>query len=312
MALTLPSVLRASTGGFVEVTIPPGLSAKQTAFLLEKNGVIKSKLLFRVVSKFTGYDKKIKPGTYNLQRGMPLSKLLKTLKRGISTDIRVLIPEGFSAKQIAERLERKGLGKASEFLKYVRKNRLEGYLFPTTYNMDPKWPPKRIAERMRREFDKRIKKAYSEMRPRPKFTLHQVVTLASIVEREAVIKEEKPTIAAVYLNRMRIRMMLEADPTVQYALGYWKKRLLYKDLKNPSPYNTYNHYGLPPGPICSPGLDSVKGVLRPADTKALYFVADAKGGHVFTMNFKDHLKAKKKFKAELRRQKLQNRLKKHR
>ena len=111
---------------------------------------------------------------------------------------------------------------------------------------------------------------------------------------------EKPLIAAVYFNRMRMRMRLEADPTVQFALGFWKKRLNFEDLKAASPYNTYTHYGLPPGPICSPGLDSIRGVLSPAQTSAIYFVADAKGGHVFSNTMSEHNKAKAEFKKEVR------------
>ena len=134
-------------------------------------------------------------------------------------------------------------------------------------------------------------------------TLHQAVTLASIVEREAVLPGEQPMVAAVYLNRMRIRMRLQADPTVQYALGYWKKGLTSEDLQNPSPYNTYVNYGLPPGPICNPGEGAFRAVLHPAQTDALFFVADLTGGHQFFATQEEHQKAKLAYKRGLREEK---------
>jgi UPF0755 protein len=153
---------------------------------------------------------------------------------------------------------------------------------------------------MRQEFDARIRVEYEGQRPKPKLTLHQVLTLASIIEREATIQSEEPMIAAVYLNRLRLRMRLEADPTVQYSLGSWKKFLSSEDLRVSSPYNTYVHYGLPPGPICSPGLGAFRAALHPAQTDALYFVADNKGGHVFSVSYDEHMKAKRAFKRALR------------
>ncbi len=286
----------------VEVVIPPGLSATATAELLSARGVIRSSLLFRLTARFTGAERRLKPGTYRLKPGLGVRAALRALTAGTSNAVRVLIPEGFSARQIAERLEGNGLCKASEFLKVVEPRRLEGYLFPTTYQIDKSWDASRIADRMHEEFRKRIPPEFERAASRPAMTLHQLLTLASIVEREAVIASEKPMIAAVYLNRLRGRRMLEADPTVQYALGYWKKGLTYADLRHPSPYNTYNHFGLPPGPICNPGLDSFLAVLSPARTDAIFFVADAKGGHTFTGTLEEHNKAKQRFKKDLREQ----------
>jgi UPF0755 protein len=156
---------------------------------------------------------------------------------------------------------------------------------------------------MRQEFARRIEAEFVRTEPKPKMTLHQALTLASIVEREAVLKSEQPMVAAVYLNRMRLRMRLEADPTVQYGLGYWKKGLTTEDLRNPSEYNTYMHYGLPPGPICNPGLEAFRAALHPAVTEAIYFVADHEGGHVFSVTHDEHLKAKQSFKRALREEK---------
>lgn len=282
-------------GDSVDVTIPAGLSAAQTGSLLQEQGVIRFKFFFRAAAGMTGVDKKLKPGTYRLRRDMPIAAVLRELEKG-SSGARIVVPEGFSAGQIAERLEAAKVCSAADFRRYVAGNRLEGYLFPTTYYFEPGLGAEKAARRMREEFKRKIEAEYQAESRKPSYTLHQLVTLASIVEREAVRWQERPLIAAVYLNRLRIRMRLEADPTVQYALGYWKKNLSGADLRDPSPYNTYVHYGLPPGPICSPGLASFRAALRPADTQAIYFVADATGGHVFTATHEEHLKAKQSFK----------------
>ena len=145
--------------------------------------------------------------------------------------------------------------------------------------------------------------AYASASLRPSLSLDEALSLASIVEREAVLKSERAVIAAVYLNRLKKRMPLQADPTVQYAVGYWKKGLTRADLAISSPYNTYRRQGLPPGPICSPGLQSFLAVLKPSDTRALYFVADARGGHIFSETNEEHSEARRLYKRELRKMK---------
>ncbi len=287
-------------GGAVELSLPPGVSAHQTARILKQNGVVPSSILFRVAAKYSGTDRKLKPGSYRLKRNMPLPALLAQLEAGPNNGVRVVIPEGFSARQIAERLEADGVCKASEFMKLAEEQRLEGYLFPTTYIFEPNSPAGKVTARMQGEFKKHMQPEYDSTNPKPALTLHQLLTLASIVQREAVLDQEKPMIAAVYLNRMRIRMRLEADPTVQYALGHWKKGLTLSDLHNPSPYNTYVHYGLPPGPICNPGVESLKAAMHPARTDAIYFVADNTGGHVFSATLEDHIEAKHQYHRGLR------------
>ncbi len=289
-------------GEAVEVTIPPGLTAAQTGRLLRNAGVVRSTKLFRVVASLSDVDRTLKPGTYHLQKGMWLPSLLDALEGGGSLGIKIVVPEGFSAKQIAERLEAKGVCPASGFEKYAGENRLEGYLFPTTYFFEPS-SPEAVAHRMYEEFKKRVEPEYNAVNPKPNLTLNQVLTLASIVEREGVKSEEKPMIAAVYVNRMRLRMRLEADPTVQYALGYWKKGLSLDDLRTPSPYNTYVHFGLPPGPICNPGLTSFQAAMHPAKAEAIYFVADGTGGHRFAATLEEHLKNKQLYKHGLRLEK---------
>lgn len=287
----------------VDVTIPAGLSAAQTGVLLKSKGVVVSSKLFRIAASLSDADRSLKPGAYKLRRRMWLPSLLSALQAGGSTGIKVIVPEGFSAKQIARRLEADGVCKAADFERYVEANRLEGYLFPTTYFFEPATSAEQAAHRMHQEFKKRVEPEFEAADPKPELSLNQVITLASIVQREAVLSQEKPTIAAVYVNRMRIRMRLEADPTVQYAIGEWKKGLSAADLHTPSPYNTYMHYGLPPGPICSPDLDSVRAAMHPAKSDAIYFVADTTGGHIFSATLEEHIKAKHSYKREIRIQK---------
>ncbi len=288
------------SGSPVAVNIPPGSTTFQAASLLKEQGVIRSAWLFRAAARLTRVDRRLKPGAYNLRASMPLWQLLPLLDSGSPQD-RVLIPEGFASWQIAERLETARICPAADFIRFVDADRLEGYLFPTTYSFAPA-SAAQIAERMRREFTLRIEAEFQRASPKPRFTLHQLLTLASIVEREAARKSEQPMVAAVYLNRLKKRMRLEADPTVQYALGSWKKGLTREDLRVDSPYNTYLRYGLPPGPICSPGLDAFKAVLHPAQTQAIYFVADNSGGHTFSADLEDHLRAKRALKKLLRAQ----------
>ena len=286
----------ARTGEPVEVTIPPGLSAAETASLLQAKGVVRFAALFRAAAKLTRADRRLKPGTYRLRARLPVFWVLRILTAGQNNDVKVTIPEGFSAKQVAERLEAFGVAKAADFLALAQgAPPLEGYLFPTTYHLRPGSGAEAAAKRMTAEFDRQIRAEWDRTADKPKLTLHQAVTLASIVEREAVQGAEKPMIAAVYFNRLRRRMRLEADPTVQYAhgkdAGEWP-RLRHKHLAVDSPYNTYEHFGLPPGPICSPGLDALKAALHPAASDALYFVAEGDTGrHIFSRTYEEHAAA---------------------
>ncbi len=281
------------SGPKVLVLLPPGLNARQAARLLAQKGVIDSPRLFKLLLKGTGLDRQLKPGEYRLGVPMSLSRLLRALRAG-PPGIRVVIPEGFSAQQIAERLDAAAICRRHDFMRLVTRRRLEGRLFPTTYYLDSHSEPEAVIRRMVAEFDKTIPPFYQASGSR--LGLESALTLASIVEREARRDAERPLIAAVYLNRLRLGMRLEADPTVQYALGYWKKGLTRQDLKVQSPYNTYVHRGLPPGPICNPGLNSFKAVLHPATTDALYFVADNHGGHVFSATNDEHVRAKQKIR----------------
>lgn len=310
-ALVLPGLLLgglvlwlAGGGEEIRVQIPNGLSASETAALLKRERVIRSVLVFKAVGKVTGMDRALKPGEYVLRRGMSEPSALYRLYRGAVESVRVVIPEGFMAKQIADRLEAAGVTDSGAFMAYVKRNDLEGFLFPTTYFFHKGLPAEKVAEHMVEEFRRHVQPVF-DAAGQKRFTLKQIVTLASIVQREARVIDEMPTIASVYSNRLARKMRLEADPTVQYAMGRetgeWFKGLRYKHLDNRSRYNTYLYSGLPPGPICSPGLDAVKAALRPAETSFLYFVADNSGRHIFSLTYADHNRARARVKEEARR-----------
>jgi UPF0755 protein len=295
--------LLSAPGGPVRVEIPEGLSARQTAELLGRQRVVVSTFLFRVFMKATRLDRRLKPGTYTLRVHEWPTVIARKLTLGLTDDLKIVIPEGFRASQIAERLAADGIANAGDFEAYAKLRRLEGRLFPSTYHFPPGYGVERAAGKMTEAFDREIGAAYAAAHPKPWLDLNQSLILASIVEREAVLPRERPIIAAVYLNRLKKHMPFQADPTVQYALGFWKQGLTRDDLKAPSPYNTYLHAGLPPGPICSPGLESFMAVLKPAETRALYFVADTKGGHIFSETNEEQNDARRLRRHELNKYK---------
>ncbi|MGC8867760.1 MAG: endolytic transglycosylase MltG [Elusimicrobiales bacterium] len=284
----------------VSVKIPEKISATKIARILKENGVIFSETYFILLVKVTKTDKRINPGEYTFRKYTPHEIVLNKLIRSRYTDdIKVVIPEGWRAEQIAERLYANGVIKdKARFMRVVKDRKLEGYLFPSTYYFKKTMTEEEVINYFIDSYKRNIRPLFLKY-PMPQgLDEHKVIIIASIVEREAVYDEERPLIAAVYLNRLKKNMPLEADPTVQYALGYWKKGLTHKDLEIPSPYNTYYVGGLPPGPICSPGMKSVEAVLKPAAIDALYFVADNKGKHIFNLRYDEHAKAKEKVRGE--------------
>jgi UPF0755 protein len=285
----------------IRVEIPERLSARQTAELLGRQRVVVSVFVFRVFLKITHFDRRLKPGTYTLRVHEWPTVVVRKLTLGLNDDLKVTIPEGFRASQIAERLAADGIANANDFEAYAKLRKLEGRLFPSTYHFPPGYGVERAAARMTEAFDRESGAAYAAANPKPWLNLEQTLILASIVEREAVLPQERPVIAAVYLNRLKKHMPLQADPTVQYALGFWKQGLTRDDLKAQSPYNTYAHAGLPPGPICNPGLGSFMAALKPAETRALYFVADTKGGHIFSETNEEQNDARRLRKRELKK-----------
>lgn len=292
-----------------------GQSASEVGRQLERQGLIRSALVFRVIVQTRGVESRIGRGVYVLRATMTTSQIVDVLVAGaMAPGRRMTVPEGWRAIQVARLLERIGAVKASEFMAVVadpgriapyhdlleNAPSLEGYLFPDSYELDTNPSAEAIAKRMVQEFDRRFT---LELRRKAKalgLSLQQAVTLASIVEREAMLPEERRLISGVFHNRLRAGMPLQADPTVQYALAsrdldaaaaydYWKQELTPDDLAVNSPYNTYLYRGLPPGPVCAPGLESLVAAVEPAQTDYLYFVARGDGGHAFARTLEEHL-----------------------
>ncbi len=286
-------------GAPVTVEIPQGTPPKQIAEILKSNGIIKSTFMFRAWLKMSGADKLLRSGTFNLNKNISSIKAIWHLVNDSGTPtFRVTILEGWRLEEIAEELLKQGiLTDKDAFLNEAKRIKAEGFLFPSTYRLPKNMPPLEILKVMYQEYEKNVLPILNSPENKTNLSEQEIITLASIVEREAVINDERPKIAAVYLNRLKIGKRLEADPTVQYSLGYnekeqrhWKKGLTYSDLKYDSPYNTYRYAGLPPAPIASPGLNSVKAVLKPEpDFEALYFVADNTGRHIFSKTYHQHL-----------------------
>ena len=296
-----------------EVLIPKGANLDEIAAILHSNGLLGNQQFFVLAARVLGYDRGLKAGRFTIPVGSSVYRILRLLARGMASQDMVTIPEGWRADQIAQLLHERVKTDPMRFLSLavdsafarslgVPADRLEGYLFPETYPFYPLLSPEEIARVM---VDRGLRTFGEEMaKPgaRNGLTLHQLVTLASMVEAEAQLPSERPRIAAVFYNRLREGMMLQSDPTVVYALGVWRNRVYYKDLDVKSPYNTYRNKGLPPGPICSPGRGAFRAVLFPLpDTTEFYFVARGDGTHIFSRTWEDHLRAIASVRAQARR-----------
>jgi UPF0755 protein len=297
--------------------VEPGETAGDIALRLKRLGLINDAELFRQLARYYNADSKLEAGRYELRANMTMGEIIEALQHGRLEEIKLTIPEGWRAEQIAEMLAQEVGIDGDEFLALVRgavfdyeflQERppgatLEGFLFPDTYYLPVQPTALDIIERMLANFDQRFTAEMRQMAAEREMTIYRVVTLASIVEREAVVAEERPIIAGVFLNRLAKGMTLDADPTVQYALGYqedtgqwWKTPVTLEEYTRVnSPYNTYLHRGLPPGPICNPGLASIQAVLEPVETDYLYFVAKGDGSHAFARTFEEHLQNQRKY-----------------
>lgn len=271
------------------VVIPRNATAKEVGRILKQNGLILSESQFRWVIFFLSAEKKIKYGTYKLKFSLTNLPIVIRLIKGPQV-IKVTIPEGFRVEQIAERLYNKNvITDMLQFITYVKSKGYEGYLFPETYYFSLNEDAEYVVERMVKEFYNRFTPELQQRAYEIKLTTHQVVVLASIVEKEAKTYEEKRLVSAVFHNRLKKGWYLESCATVRYALKKFKEPLTYKDLNVDSKFNTYKYYGLPPQPICNPGLDSIKAVLYPAETDAMFFFTKDNKTHIFSKYYKQHL-----------------------
>lgn len=295
---------RGAQGIFVLV-VYRGDTFDQVRAELERQGLIRSRFWFERLARWKGLPEKLKAGIYRIPTPISLWRLTKWLAEAKPELIRLTIWEGMMAREIAERVEQLGLGEAENFMEIVQNPQgkvklpfdwqgdLEGLLFPATYYVPPLRPGNEayLVQLMVNAFVERFWKPYRGEIEKSPFTLRQLVTIASMVQWEVKMDEERPIVAGVIVNRLKRGMKLEIDATVLYALGQRKRRVLYRDLKVDSPYNTYRYAGLPPGPICSPGLPSLLAALRPAKVPYLYYVARGDGYHTFSATYEEHLKA---------------------
>jgi len=270
---------------------------------LAKAGVVRGGRLFRVYASLTRSDRDIRAGTYILHKNSSWGSVLEALRSGKGLVRIVTIPEGFSLNQIESVLAAK-LGAPRDSIEAATRDSalrrqldvptptLEGYLFPDTYIFPEATTARGAVNAMVRRYEQIWKPAWTARLDTIKMSRNEVMSLAAIVEKEAKIPQERPVIAAVYLNRMKHGMLLQADPTVQYAMGKHVARVYYKDLDIDSPYNTYKYKGLPPGPIAAPGRPSIEAALYPADVPYEYFVAFPDGHHEFRTDLAGHEKAK--------------------
>lgn len=299
------------SGPKLPVQVPAGASFSQIADSLEARGIIGMKPAFRVYARITGADSRVRPGTYGFQKGESWKAILSDLKEGRVLTAKLVIPEGRSTPDIAARIAAISGGDSATILEKLLSDSaaakygvpgpsLEGYLYPATYEFPLNVDADTVISRVVSAYRKIWTPARQARADSIRMSQREVVTLAAIVEKEARKREEMPLIASVYHNRLRIGMPLQADPTVQYALGTHRERLLYSHIRSveKNPYNTYQIRGLPPGPIGSPSALAIDATLYPDSTGHLYFVARKDGTHIFTGSLTEHNRAKQKVRLE--------------
>lgn len=290
--------------------IAANTSAKQIAAQLKQEGLIRSETAFLIYLRFSGHARQLKAGDYYLSNQMSGPELVERFYLGEDPSLytRVTIPEGYTLQQIEATLAEKGLVDREEFRAVLEngefnydflvglpagKNRLEGFLFPATYDIKQGMTETECVDLMLRSFARNVTPEMRQQAADQGLSLLELITLASIVEREARLEEERPIIAGVLFNRLKIKMLLQVDATVQYALGQHQEKIYYRDLEFDSPYNTYIYPGLPPGPIASPGLSSINAVLNPGQHNFYYYVAKPDGSHKFSKTLQEHNQARK-------------------
>ncbi|MDR0399032.1 endolytic transglycosylase MltG [Candidatus Endomicrobiellum devescovinae] len=269
-----------------------GENFSTVASRLEEQNLILSKKLFLLFVKLTNSQNKLKTGIYELSGRDGIFRILKQLKNNSRNFIRFTIPEGNNIKQTADIIADKVKIDKEKFIKIANDRNLEGYLMPETYFVSLGVSEEELIDMMYNEFNKKITPVMHERAKELNIPFKDIITMASIIEKEVVKPEERSIIAAVFYNRLKRKMMLQSCATVLYAMGVTKEKLSLEDTKFKSPYNTYLHFGLPPGPISNPGVESIKAALYPADSGVLYFVSAGDGSHFFAKTFSEHVKNK--------------------
>ena len=294
-------------GRNIEVEIPKGATYRQTAEILYNQKLLRDKNIFLIVGRLTGADRKIRAGFYSIWSSMSPFEIFRIIRRGQIIEYGITIPEGDSLLEISEELEKNNIMKKEDFMKLAKNpdflesyeieaDSIEGYIFPDTYRIPKGVPPEdavgSMLDKMREKFTYEILTRMEEMN----MTENELLTLASIIEKEAVVDSERPLISAVYHNRLKKKMQLQADPTAIYGIKSSREKITKEDLLRKTPYNTYQIKGLPPGPIASPGLKSIMAALYPANVPYIYFVSQDDRTHQFSTTAKEHIEAVKLYR----------------
>jgi UPF0755 protein len=302
--------------GTRDLVVPEDASLSQTVDSLRAEGILVSPTTFRFVARATGWGSQIKPGHYRVAAYTSNYRLLDMLRRGLQAPLRLTIPPGSRPETVATVVGRRLEMDANAFLRALRDTslarelgttpeRLFGYMMPETYEFYWQAPPETVVRRVKQSFDRFYERELAAGADSLGLTKREVVTLASIVEWEALYDGEKPTIAGVYLNRLDEGWRLQADPTIQYVLldtkGERTGRVLYRDLEIDHPYNTYQNGGLPPGPITNPSPSSLRAAVAPEQHEYFYFAADGSGRHTFSRTLREHNRAAERYHRELDR-----------
>ena len=299
-------------GGTVELKVDRGEPFFSVVQRLKEKGVITNERLFTFWARMWSLDKRVHWGLYRFELPMAPRKVLDQMVLGRGVFHRITVPEGLTQKDVAQLLEKGGLADGEKFLKVannpailsrlgIKAEGVEGYLFPDTYYFPASASEQDILIAMVEHFNESFTPLMEEQARALGLEKHEVVTLASLVEKEAGLEAERPLVSAVFHNRLRGRIPLQSDPTVIYGLKKFTGNLTRKDLRRPSPYNTYLIKGLPPGPICNPGLSSLQAALLPAEVSYLYFVSKNDGTHFFSKTIREHNRAVNQYQRSRRR-----------
>ncbi|MCC3867259.1 endolytic transglycosylase MltG [Terrisporobacter mayombei] len=300
----------------IVIDIPTGSALSQVTDILKENNLIKNKTLFKLYVRVSNNSSKLKSGKYLFNQTYSNKEIIEDLSEGkvYNEGIKITVPEGSTSFEIMDILVKNKLGEKSAYEKLINNptefkekfkflddekiKSLEGFLYPSTYYFSEKQSEKEVLEHMLETFDSKYTDKLQKKQKELNKSLYEVVNLASIVEKEAVLDEDRPIIASVFYNRIKIDMPLQSDATIQYIFKERKKSITYNDLKIDSPYNTYKVAGLPPTPIANPGIKSIEAVLYPDNTEYLYFVATIEGGNTYSKTYEEHVKNVEKYRKD--------------
>lgn len=284
------------------MNIPAGSGTQQIADRLKKGGAIRSAFVFTTMARILGESGDMKAGEYEIPLNLGVIEIINKLVAGDAVAQWVVIPEGLTLPQIAKRLHERRLADERSFISAanrrpkslglsipISRHSVDGYLMPDTYKFPKQFSERQILKEMLRNWNAKVLQPYSPLFRSSDLPMDKIIVIASLIEREAKVPQDRPLISSVIRNRLQRKMKLDIDATVIYALGKHKEKLSFADLKVNSPYNTYKKVGLPPSPICNPGKECIEAALKPAKTSYLYYVAQPDGSHLFAVTYAEHL-----------------------